>query len=196
VIGVQDTEKDLLLPAIHGTTNILTAALKVPTIKSIVVTSSFASVVDVAYWKRPGYTYSSTDWNPITYAEAADPNLDLTRWPEQHRPFITYMASEKLAGSAALELYGDKEPQWSLSPPLPTYIGGPYILPLAKGADKLVLVAYGFFCINIHLYPHFIFSITEVPYQTSHTNCVFRKRPVILAESSAKAISRSVELVG
>jgi len=79
VTGAQDTKKDLLLPAIHGTTNILTAALKVPTIKSIVVTSSFASVVDVTYWKRSGYTYSSADWNPITYAEAADPNLDLTR---------------------------------------------------------------------------------------------------------------------
>lgn len=48
VIGVQDTEKDLLLPAIHITTNILTAALKVPTIKTIVITSSFASIVDVA----------------------------------------------------------------------------------------------------------------------------------------------------
>ena len=41
-----------------------------------------------------------------------------------------------------------------------------------------------------HFYPRFIFFITEVPYQTSHTNCVFRKWPVILA------ISRRVELVG
>lgn len=65
MIDVQDTEKDLLLPAIHATTNILTAALKVPTIKSIVVTSSFASVVDVAYW---------------------DPNLDLTSSVAKNNP--------------------------------------------------------------------------------------------------------------
>ena len=42
VIGVQNTEKDLLLPAIHGTTNILTAALRIPTIKSIVITSVYS----------------------------------------------------------------------------------------------------------------------------------------------------------
>ncbi|OCL12089.1 NAD(P)-binding protein [Glonium stellatum] len=137
VIGAQDIEKDLLLPAIHGTTNILSAALKVPTVKSVVITSSFASVADVAYGKRPGYTYSPTDWNPITYAEAADPNLDLTRWPEEYRPFITYMASKKLAESAAWELYNHEKPQWALSILLPTYIGGPYILPLSKGPDSL-----------------------------------------------------------
>ncbi|OCK79862.1 aldehyde reductase II [Lepidopterella palustris CBS 459.81] len=133
-ISVQDTEKDLLIPAIHGTTNILTAALTIPTLKSVVVTGSFASVMDPALGYRPGYTYTTADWNPITYTTVSDPSLDLTQWPEQYRPFITYMASKTLAERALWEFVEREKPRWRVVVVLPTYIGGPYVVPLRKGS--------------------------------------------------------------
>ncbi|KAF2813493.1 aldehyde reductase II [Mytilinidion resinicola] len=136
-IGVTDVERDLLLPAITGTTALLTTALSIPTLKTVVLTGSFAAVMDVAKHPRPGYTYTSADWNPITRSEAADPGLDLTRWPEVYRPFVTYMASKTLAEQAAWELWEREKPSWGLCVLLPTYIGGPYVLPLARGTAGL-----------------------------------------------------------
>src|SRR5689334_19680082 len=59
---VKDPEKDLLLPAINGTRNVLQAAHKYNQnndnkIKRVVITSSLASVVDESKGFRPGYTY-------------------------------------------------------------------------------------------------------------------------------------------
>jgi NADPH-dependent methylglyoxal reductase len=59
VIGVQDIANDLLKPAIQGTVGILQSALSSPTVKAIVVTSSFGSVVDPKLGWRAGYTYSA-----------------------------------------------------------------------------------------------------------------------------------------
>lgn len=61
-----DVTKDLLTPAIKGTTEILKSAQKYgPSVKRVVVTSSFASVVDLSQGNRPGYAYSEKDWNPV-----------------------------------------------------------------------------------------------------------------------------------
>ncbi|KAF2496379.1 NAD(P)-binding protein [Lophium mytilinum] len=136
-INVTDVSRDLLAPAITGTTALLTAALTSPSLKSVVVTGSFAAVMDVAKHPRPGYVYTAADWNPITYAEAADPALDLSRWPAVYRPFVTYMASKTLAERAAWEVWERERPRWGLSVLLPSYIGGPYVLPLKGGAEGL-----------------------------------------------------------
>jgi NADPH-dependent methylglyoxal reductase len=136
--SLKDTENDLLIPAIRGTIGILESALKEQhTVRSVVITGSFAAVFDPSHDFRPGYTYSSKDWNPTTYAEAADPNLDLTRWKLRWRSFIPYMASKTLAERAAWEFYDKQKPKWSLNVILPVYIGGPCILPLTKGAESL-----------------------------------------------------------
>jgi nucleoside-diphosphate-sugar epimerase len=136
IIGATDIEKELLIPAINGTTGILTSALKSTTIKSVVATSSFVAVFDPAHGFRPGYTYNSDEWLPITYEETIDPNLDFTRWPEAWRGFITYSASKKLAEKAAWDLWKDNKPEWNLSFILPTYIAGPTVLPI-KGPENL-----------------------------------------------------------
>jgi nucleoside-diphosphate-sugar epimerase len=46
-----------------------------PRVKRVVITSSFAANIDVAKGLRPGYTYTETDWNPMTLEDAfkADP---------------------------------------------------------------------------------------------------------------------------
>lgn len=135
--NVKDVVNDMLNPAIQGTTGVLTAALKVPTVRSIAVTGSFVSVCDTKYGLRPGYTYTVKDFNPITYQEAADPNLDLTQWPEKYRMYITYMASKVLAERALWELQERERPSYALNIILPTWVGGPYVLPLPDGSKKL-----------------------------------------------------------
>ena len=65
--NVQDVQKDLLDPAINGTTGILKAIKKsAPTVKRVVITSSFAAIIDGAKGLRPGYVYTEADWNPTT----------------------------------------------------------------------------------------------------------------------------------
>ncbi|KAK5940530.1 hypothetical protein PMZ80_006946 [Knufia obscura] len=137
VVGAKDVEKDVLIPAVRGTTSLLNSALTVHSLQSVVVTSSFAAVMDPMYGLRPGHTYTPEDWNPISYETAADPNLDLSAWSEKYRAFITYMASKKLAEKAAWDLYDDAKPIWRFCTINPAYIGGPNVLPLAKGADSL-----------------------------------------------------------
>lgn len=71
--NITDVKKDLLDPAIIGTTGILKAIKKnAPTVKHVVVTSSFASIVDVSKGLWPGHIYSENDWNPIKLEDAAE----------------------------------------------------------------------------------------------------------------------------
>ena len=130
VLQVEDIERDLLKPAIEGTRGVLTAALKQPTIKSIVVTGSFATIADAKGGYRTGYTYTNKDFNPITYEEAKDPNLDMTQFPELHRHFARYMASKRCAEAAMWELYEKEKPSWTLNTVNTAWVGGPYVLPL------------------------------------------------------------------
>lgn len=139
VVGAKEVEKDVLIPAIRGTESVLNSALAYagPQLESVVVTSSFASCFDPMHGLRPGYTYGPNNWNPTTYEEAANPDLDLSVYPERYQVFVTYMASKKLAEQAAWKVYRDAEPKWRLSVVCPTYIGGPSVLPLAKGSESL-----------------------------------------------------------
>lgn len=137
VVGAEDVERDVLRPAISGTTGLLRSAAKVDGLRAVVITSSFAAVHDPMYGERPGYTYTPRDWNPISYETAADPTIDLSVWPKSYQHFITYLASKKFAESSAWDLYEKLKPSWTLSAINPTYIGGPNILPLTRGADSL-----------------------------------------------------------
>ncbi|KZP03952.1 aldehyde reductase II [Athelia psychrophila] len=131
IIGAKDIANELLKPAMQGTVGILSSALKSPTVQAVVVTSSFGSVFDPKRGWRSGYKYTSADWNPITFEEAASPDLDLDSYPETWRPYITYCASKVVAERAAWDFQTAHSPHFTLSFVLPTYIGGPNILPLA-----------------------------------------------------------------
>lgn len=146
VVNPKNVEEDLLSPAIQGTTSILASAAKQKsrTLKHVVITSCFAAVLDVAAGWRPGYVYGPKDWNPITYEEVRSPDLDLGRWPEPWRWFVTYMASKKLAEKAAWDFYESEiakakakngELTWGMSVVCPTYISGPLNLDLESEKD-------------------------------------------------------------
>lgn len=68
--NVQDPVKDFLDPAIKGTTSILKAVKAyAPTVKRVVITSSYAAIVNV---KGHPKVYSEKVWNPVTWEEAMD----------------------------------------------------------------------------------------------------------------------------
>lgn len=53
VPGSTNYKKDIIEPAILGTTGILDAALKVSSIKRVVITSSMAAFLDMEYFMTP-----------------------------------------------------------------------------------------------------------------------------------------------
>jgi nucleoside-diphosphate-sugar epimerase len=55
---VIDINKDLIQPAVEGTSRMLEAIASSSTVKRVVLTSSFAAVVDPTKGPRAGYTYT------------------------------------------------------------------------------------------------------------------------------------------
>jgi len=66
-----DPIRELVEPAVNGTRNVVSSALKSKTLKRMTIMSSFASVVDLSKNPRGGYTYTAEDWDPVTPEEAA-----------------------------------------------------------------------------------------------------------------------------
>ncbi|TVY37551.1 putative uncharacterized oxidoreductase [Lachnellula subtilissima] len=114
---VEDNERDLLLPAIKGTTEVLTSVHKnAPNVKRVVITSSFASVVDVPKGTRSGYVYNEKDWNPCPYEVAAN---------KDSPGAISYCASKAFAEKAAFDYVKEHKPQFEITTVCPPMVYGP-----------------------------------------------------------------------
>ncbi|KAK9452554.1 hypothetical protein V1511DRAFT_507561 [Dipodascopsis uninucleata] len=87
---ISNAEEELVIPAIAGVKAVMVAAHKSGTVRRVVITSSFASVMDVSRGPGPGFTYTGEDWNPLTYDEACKAD-----------PVIAYRGSKKFAELAA-----------------------------------------------------------------------------------------------
>ncbi|KAL9011086.1 MAG: hypothetical protein Q9180_009228, partial [Flavoplaca navasiana] len=112
--NITDTKKDLLDPAIIGTTGILKAIKKsAPSVKRVIITSSFAAVFSPKIGNRPGYTYSEKDWNPTTEEEAIQD------------PPSGYRASKTFAEKAAWEFVEKEKPNFTVSTMNPPMVFGP-----------------------------------------------------------------------
>ncbi|TVY48147.1 Ketoreductase [Lachnellula occidentalis] len=112
--NITDVKKDLLDPAIIGTTGILKAIKKnAPSVKRVVITSSFASIINPSKgnsWTE--HTYSEKDWNPITEEEAVQ------------NPSNGYRASKTFAEKAAWEFVEKEKPNFTLSTMCPPLVIG------------------------------------------------------------------------
>ena len=112
-----DTKKDLLDPAIIGTTGILKALRKnAPSVKRVVITSSFASIINAS--KGPSWTehtYTEADWNPITLEEAVQ------------NPGNGYRASKTFAEKAAWDFVEKEKPNFTISTMCPPLVFGPIV---------------------------------------------------------------------
>lgn len=70
--NVEDPIKDLIDPAVKGTTGILKAVKAfAPTVKRIILTSSFAAIVNPGNHPK---VYNESVWNPVTLEDAMDPS--------------------------------------------------------------------------------------------------------------------------
>ncbi|PVH77833.1 NAD(P)-binding protein [Cadophora sp. DSE1049] len=114
--NVTDTKKDLLDPAINGTKGVLSAIKKnAPTVKRVVITSSFASIVDAGKGTAPGYTYSEKDWNPVTEEQAVKD------------PSTGYRASKTFAEKAAWDFVETEKPSFTIATLCPPLVLGPIV---------------------------------------------------------------------
>ncbi|KAL8783610.1 MAG: hypothetical protein Q9195_009331 [Heterodermia aff. obscurata] len=114
-VEVEDNERDLLSPAIKGTTELIQAVHSyAPQVQRVVITSSFASILDTSLGDRPGYTYTEADWNPITYDQAKTADGP-----------TAYCASKNFAERAAWDFVNDKKPNFTLATICPPMVYGP-----------------------------------------------------------------------
>ena len=124
--NVTDTKKDLLDPAIIGTTGILKAIKKsAPTVKRVAITSSFASIVNPSKGSWPSHTYSEEDWNPITEEEAVA------------SPQAGYRASKTFAEKAAWDFVEKEKPGFTLTTLCPPLVLGPIVPYLQSDIENL-----------------------------------------------------------
>ncbi|KAK4698546.1 hypothetical protein P7C70_g7728, partial [Phenoliferia sp. Uapishka_3] len=114
--NVKDNWNDMLLPAIQGTREALTAAKKTPSVKRVVVTSSFASMINLlAPEGGKGIVYDDNTWNPVTKEQAIASDSGA----------FVYMASKKLAEEEAWIIAKEPDTKFSLTTLCPPYIFGP-----------------------------------------------------------------------
>jgi nucleoside-diphosphate-sugar epimerase len=111
--NVNDSKTDFLDPAIAGTTGILRAVkAKAPGVKRVVITSSFASIVNP---KLHPAIYSEANWSNVTMDDAlADRSL-------------AYRASKTLAERAAWDFVKNENPNFELSTLCPPMVFGPMV---------------------------------------------------------------------
>ena len=114
--NTEDVQKDLLDPAIIGTTGILKSIKKsAPTVKRVVVTSSFASIVNGNKGTWPEHTYDEADWNPITKEDAPKNAAN------------GYRASKTFAERAAWDFIEQESPNFTLATMCPPLVLGPIV---------------------------------------------------------------------
>ena len=114
--NASDVQKDLLDPAVIGTTGILKSIKKnAPSVKRVVVTSSFASIINADKGSWPDHTYTEADWNPITQEEAVQNNAN------------GYRASKTFAERAAWDFVEQQSPNFTLATMCPPLVLGPIV---------------------------------------------------------------------
>ena len=110
------SKKELLDPAIIGTTGVLKSIKKsAPTVKRVVITSSFASIINPFKGTWPGHTYSEADWNPLTPEQAVE------------NPANGYRASKTFAERAAWDFVEREKPNFTLATMCPPLVLGPIV---------------------------------------------------------------------
>ncbi|KAI5464390.1 hypothetical protein BGZ63DRAFT_377583 [Mariannaea sp. PMI_226] len=117
LVNATDFENELFQPAIKGTTSILEAIQKNNSaVTRVVITSSFAAIVDPLQGTRVGHTYSEKDWNPVAGKEEGSLN-----------PVVAYLASKTLAEQAAWKYVEEKKPNFNISTICPPMVYGPVV---------------------------------------------------------------------
>ncbi|KAH8683769.1 ketoreductase [Ilyonectria robusta] len=122
---VKDPKKDLIDPAVLGTTGVLGALKNLcPTVTRVVVTSSFAAILNPGLASLGAKkTYSEADWSPLTLEDA------------NKSGGIAYVVSKVMAEKAAWDFIATENPAFSLTTINPPMIYGPIKYPVKSLAS-------------------------------------------------------------
>jgi len=109
----------LITTAVNGTTGLLKAIKRnAPSVKRVILTSSYAAMVD--YGQPLTHIYTEVDWNPITQEQA-----------HQSAPFA-YLGSKTFAEKAAWDFVRDEKPCFTMTTMNPPMVYGPVIHSLSS----------------------------------------------------------------
>jgi len=115
VMQVTDNEEELLKPAIEGTRGVLESVkAHNPHIKRVVITSSFAAILNMEKGAWPEKTYSEKDWNPVTYETAKNADAG-----------TAYCASKTFAEKLAFDFVKKQGVNFDVSTICPPMVYGP-----------------------------------------------------------------------
>ncbi|KAJ5809062.1 uncharacterized protein N7503_001280 [Penicillium pulvis] len=115
-------EEKLMLPALKGTQVICEAAQRCPTVRRVVIMSSFASVYDASLGLQPGRVYTEKDWCPLTYEDG----VNASAVP------IAYRASKVVAERAAWDFVNRNSVNYQLITLCPGMVFGKMIHPISS----------------------------------------------------------------
>ncbi|CRG84846.1 hypothetical protein PISL3812_02033 [Talaromyces islandicus] len=117
----KDVKADVLNPAIESGVAILEASAKYagPQLRRVIHVGSFASTLDLSLGLAPGKTYSPSDWNQLTYEEAANGGHS-----------TGYIGSKALAEKRMWDWMKESTPTFDMVSVDPAAIFGPHVGPL------------------------------------------------------------------
>lgn len=111
---ISNIEKELLIPAVEGTKNALKAVKAYgKNVKHVVVTSSYAAIMDVTKLHDPNHVDTEENWCPLTWETSQENN------------FTGYIGSKKLAEKAARDFVANEDVNFTLNTVNPVYVFGP-----------------------------------------------------------------------
>ncbi len=120
IIDVEDPQRDLIDPAVRGTLSVLEAAKKTPSVKRVVLTSSFAAISGEAR----DHVWSEEHWNDVS-------SLDNS----------PYSYSKTLAEKAAWDFVEQNEVDFDLVVVNPTGVIGPSVVPHVNASHQFIVAA-------------------------------------------------------
>lgn len=115
---VEDPVKDMLEPAVTGTLTVLRVAKSAPNVHKVVLTSSFAAMMDWNDVTNDTALVNEESWNPVTWQQASQKDM-----------ILTYLGSKKFAEQAAWDFIKAESPVFGLTTVNPSYVFGPAITP-------------------------------------------------------------------
>ncbi|KAG0652746.1 putative oxidoreductase [Hyphodiscus hymeniophilus] len=137
--AVKDVKKDLIDPAVRGTTELMKAVHEYggPQIKRFILLGSAVAILDSNQdITVAGKDYTEDDWNPVTVEEAV----------KTQSPVLGYNVGKKLAEKAAWEFLATEKPVFDLTVINPDIIIGPMLQPV--DGPKHVNETNNFACYN------------------------------------------------
>ena len=109
-----DPEKDLVIPAINGTRNILAAVKKYgPQIERVVITSSDAALYSYEGEQDALNSFDESSWNGISYEDAIKD------------PISAYYGAKTIAEKLTWQFLEEEKPNFKLAAVNPVYVFGP-----------------------------------------------------------------------